>query len=510
MMGLLVVCALVARAQDSYNENLARVAHVVPKFPEGDRSHYGLWAKDHLLDRPVVKPKFESAEDSVRKVRQFMHYCSKAFDYYKTHDALNTVVYGDSALRTGFDNREIYLYMALSYETLGDYERAATYFKAAKRRGFPVAKAAYKEFKKRMKARKEAAKSIKTVTIFKAADETDHYANGVVMASWKEALYCMWQSSPKDEDSDDTRVVYSISKDGGLTWGAPTTLAAPTDEYYCTSGGWLAHGDTLTAFIDIWEKALEPRGGKTCYTRSSDGVKWSALQPVRMIDGSEMNGVLEQDPYRLPDGRIIGAAHFQPGLHVCPIYTDDARGLSGWQRGTFESEDKGKQSRELEPSQYLMPDGTIVMLFRDQNSSFRKLKATSTDRGATWTKAQQTNLFDARTKQCAGNLPDGTAFMVSCPSGSKQRWPLVLQLSNDGINFSQSILLRSGASSDLPERRYEGRYKTIGYSYPKAIVAGDCLYIGYSTNKEDVECTIVPLRQCAQNQVARQAAPSLR
>ena len=29
-----------------------------------------------------------------------------------------------------------------------------------------------------------------------------------------------------------------------------------------------------------------------------------------------------------------------------------------------------------------------------------------------------TDYLDGRTKQCAGNLPDGTAFMVSCPSGS--------------------------------------------------------------------------------------------
>ena len=42
-------------------------------------------------------------------------------------------------------------------------------------------------------------------------------------------------------------------------------------------------------------------------------------------------------------------------------------------------------------------------------------------------------------------------------------------------------------------RRYEGRYKTLGYSYPKATVWHNRLYISYSTNKEDVECTIVPL-----------------
>ncbi len=337
------------------------------------------------------------------------------------------------------------------------------------------------------------AKEVKTVTIFKATELSDHYANGVVLSAFKGKLYCMWQSSPKDEDSDDTRVVYSISRDDGNTWSKPMTLASPSRDYYCTSGGWQVWGDTLIAFIDTWEKGLSPRGGKTCYMTSSDGLKWSKMQPVRMIDGSEMNGVLEQDPYRLPDGRIIGATHFMPGLHVCPVFTDDPRGISGWQKGQFEAEDIGKTSRAIEPSQYLQPDGTIVMLFRDQSSSFYKLVSVSKDRGETWTKTTLTSFPDARTKQCAGNLPDGTSFIVSCPVPAKRRWPLVLHLSGDGKKFGQAILLRSGTPGDLPPRRYDGRYKTLGYSYPKAIVHKGKLYISYSTNKEDVECTIVTI-----------------
>ena len=333
--------------------------------------------------------------------------------------------------------------------------------------------------------------NIRRVIVFSATDDTDHYANGVAMTAFKGALYCMWQSSPKDEDSDDTWVAYSRSTDDGLTWSKPQPLALPSDNDYCTSGGWLVRGDTLTAFIDTWEKGLSPREGRTCYITSTDGQNWSPMQPVMMADGSEMNGVLEQDPYTLPDGRIIGAAHFMPGLHICPVFTDDPIGHGGWQRADFESEDAGKQSREIEPSQYVQPDGTIVMLFRDQKSSFRKLVSVSHDKGKTWSKPQTTNIPDARTKQCAGNLPDGTSYMVCCPANGKQRWPLVLLLSQDGIRFDKAILLRSGKSDNLPPRRYEGRYKTLGYSYPKAFVHKGNLYIGYSTNKEDVEYTMI-------------------
>ena len=61
----------------------------------------------------------------------------------------------------------------------------------------------------------EYAPGIKTVKVFSASDNTNHYNNGVVMASFKNNLYCMWQTSPTDEDSNDTMVVYSISEDKG-------------------------------------------------------------------------------------------------------------------------------------------------------------------------------------------------------------------------------------------------------------------------------------------------------
>ncbi len=335
--------------------------------------------------------------------------------------------------------------------------------------------------------------NVKTVTIFKATEHTDHYANGAVMTAFKGSMYCMWQSSPKDEDSDDTWVAYSTSNDEGMTWSEPQTLAVANDDYYFTSGGWLVRGDTLIAFINTWQKGLEPRGGKANYLMSTDGKVWSQMLPVRMADGNVMEGVLEQDPYTLPDGRIIGASHFMPGLHVCPIYTDDPKGVSGWRKGLFESEDCGKHSREIEPSQYMQPDGTLVMLFRDQKSSFRKLASTSKDRGVSWSKPIVTDFPDARTKQCAGNLPDGTSYMVSCPSNDKSRWPLVLQLSKDGKVFDKTIILRSGSSTDLPQRRYDGKYKTFGYNYPKAMTYNNKLYVSYTINKEDVECTIVTL-----------------
>ena len=333
----------------------------------------------------------------------------------------------------------------------------------------------------------------KTVTIFSPDDETHHYANGVVMTAFKDVLYCMWQSSKTDEDAPETCVMYSQSTDEGVTWTKPELLAAATDSSYCTSGGWISTKDTLTAFINVWPKGMQPIGGNTYYIISTDGETWSHPQPVRMADGQPMLGIIEQDPYPTFDGWIVGAAHFQPGLHVAPIYTDDPTGRSGWHRAHMKIHDRGKQSQELEPSLYQQRDGTLTMVFRDQNSSYRKMASMSHDRGETWTEPVITNIPDARVKQSAGNLPDGTAYLVGNPTGAKCRYPLVALFSDDGIRFDKAILLRAG-SSDLQPQRYPGKAKTLGYNYPKSMVYNGKLYVAYATNKEDVECTIINIK----------------
>ncbi|MGC4092950.1 MAG: exo-alpha-sialidase [Polyangiaceae bacterium] len=335
-----------------------------------------------------------------------------------------------------------------------------------------------------------AASDTETILIHGLSEGGDHYVNGVVLTWFKGFLYAQWQSSTVDEDSADTWVAYSRSSDG-KHWSTPLALARGENGPR-TTGGWWVSGDRLVAYINVWPSGLSPKGGNTEYVTSENGLDWSAPKPVLMADGSPLTGVLEQDPRALPNGRIVGAAHFQPGLRVAPCYTDDASGTAGWQRAPFPNlAHPGDTTRELEPSWYLRADSAVVMLFRDQNSSFRKLASISRDRGATWSAPIVSDMPDARTKQSAGNLPDGSAYLVGNPVNEKRRSPLVVTLSRDGRSFDKAFLLRAG--SEVPPRRYEGKAKTIGYNYPKSIVAGAYLYVSYATNKELVELTRVPL-----------------
>ncbi|MGC4093204.1 MAG: exo-alpha-sialidase [Polyangiaceae bacterium] len=340
-----------------------------------------------------------------------------------------------------------------------------------------------------------AATGLETFTIFRPTDQSDHYSNGVVLTSFKGMLYAQWQSSATDEDSADTWTAYARSSDG-KTWSAPIKLAAASSDRHRTSGGWWVSGDTLVAYVNVWPTSLSPRGGYVEYMTSTDGVAWSAAKAVTMSDGSALLGVFEQDPHALPDGRIINAAHFQPGLLVAPCYTDNASGVAGWKRAPFTSLAATTTTREMEPSWYLRSDGAVVMVFRDQETTYRKLASVSADRGATWTTPVLTDMPDSRAKQSAGNLPSGVAYFVSNPVTNKTRAPLAVTISRDGRLFDRAFTLRKGGS-DLQAQRYTGTSKGLGYSYPKSMVANGYLYVGYATNKEDVQLTRVPLTSLA-------------
>lgn len=336
----------------------------------------------------------------------------------------------------------------------------------------------------------QRAQGTETFTIYSASDTTDHYANGAVMAAYRDRLYCMWQSSAKDEDSDDTWVAYSTSADEGKTWSRPLRLSPIITGCHSTSGGWVQSEERLVAYLNVWRHDTIPQTCHTYFVETTDGITWSQPQEVTWQDGTPIEGIMEQDPHRLDSGRLIGAVHLMPGMTLCPIYTDDTTGRTGWHKGDFPATPNGKQSAELEPSFFLQRDSTLIMTMRDQRSSHRIPAAQSHDRGETWSNACVTNIPDSRAKQCAGNLPDGTAYIVNNPIQEKKpRVPLVITLSNDGRSFNRAYLLRSGSSDDLSPQRYVGKYKTIGYSYPKAMLHDGYLYIAYSMNKEVVQYT---------------------
>lgn len=372
----------------------------------------------------------------------------------------------------------------------------------------------------------------------------DKFANGAVITYFNGYYYCMWQSSNEGEDSQDTWVAYSRSADG-ITWETPKKLVSDdtSNNVINTSGGWYVDktNNKLIGYINNWtvsgwsdtdvkyygntttgKKIGDKQSLKTCYVSTTDGVTWTSPADVKMSDGSTLNGIFEQDPYVTSSGRIINAAHFTSSLVPCPIYTDNVDGVTGWKKATtFDINGSGG----MEPSVYQKTDGTTVMEFR--TGSYYKYASASTDNGVTWTAVEATNVPDAHTKQSAGNLPDGTSYLVGTPKNVKSadvtdsnterllRKPLAILLSKDGTTFDTGYCLRtsddnggknaSGTYDGIDAaggHAYAGLYKRPGYHYTKSMVANGYLWIAYATNKETVQVTRVPLSDISLNTVS--------
>lgn len=371
----------------------------------------------------------------------------------------------------------------------------------------------------------------------------DKFANGAVITYFNGYYYCMWQSSNEGEDSQDTWVAYSRSADG-ITWETPKVLVSDdtSNNVINTSGGWYVDktNNKLIGYINNWtvsgwsdtdvnyygntttgKKIGDKQSLKTCYVSTTDGVTWTSPAEVKMSDGSTLDGIFEQDPYVTSSGRIINAAHFTSSLVPCPIYTDNVDGVTGWKKATtFDINGSGG----MEPSVYQKTDGTTVMEFR--TGSYCKYASASTDNGVTWTAVEATNVPDAHTKQSAGNLPDGTSYLVGTPKNVKSadvtdsnterllRKPLAILLSKDGTTFDTGYCLRtsddnggknaSGTYDGIDAaggHAYSGLYKRPGYHYTKSMVANGYLWISYATNKETVQVTRIPLSDISLNTV---------
>jgi hypothetical protein len=347
----------------------------------------------------------------------------------------------------------------------------------------------------------ERAPGSETFTVFAPTAATDRFSNGVVLIPFKGRLYAQWQSSARDEDSADTWVAYSVSDDG-RTWRAPRTLAPAGDgKLMRSSGGWQTDGEVLVAYANVWPDGFQSgAGGYAEYRVSRDGETWSAPRRVMGADGRPVEGVIEQDPHRI-NGRVLTAFHLRPGMIAKPFFTDDPLGVTGWTQGemtnlprdTASAVDPHERrlSREIEPSLFRRADGCVVMVFRDEELSFRQLASLSCDRGVTWTTPALTAMPDSRAKQSAGNLPGGAAYLVNAPNGDRSRIPLAVTVGPDGRLFDRAWQLRGKA--DLQPLRFEGKYKRPGYHYPKSVTWNGWLYVGYAANKEDVQVTRVPL-----------------
>ena len=138
---------------------------------------------------------------------------------------------------------------------------------------------------------------------------------------------------------------------------------------------------------------------------------------------------------------------------------------------------------------YHLPDGRVVGLWK------YALTAISTDNGKTWpTNASRAPRFVTSNAKIWGQrTSDGKYATIYNPS--EFRWPLGLSVSDDGLNYTNLLLV----NGEIPTMRYGGNYKSYGPQYTRGIEEGNGmppdgkLWVTYSMNKEDIWVSSIPV-----------------
>ncbi|MCH7687807.1 MAG: exo-alpha-sialidase [Planctomycetes bacterium] len=328
--------------------------------------------------------------------------------------------------------------------------------------------------------------------LYRATGDSYKFCHQQNLAVWQGKLFLMWSNGITHEDHNGQRILYCDTPDG-VKWSQPAVLTEDHDgpgPLACVSAGWHDAGDTLVAYYTaIMEKrpGIDERNALFSLT-SKDGKTWS--KPTKLAQGFFIEG-----PRPLPSGRLLMNGQWadrQPRLR----FTDSTDGVSGWKDGKIPR--VGNVFTFPEPSWFVRADGTIVMIFRTKSGDPWIYAGVSKDNGESWSKPVKTNFPDATARAFAGNLPDGTAFIISNPSrvpnkthpSIGRRNPLTIALSNDGVLFDRAFVIRSEETS----MRFKGINKLDGWQYPTAVVWKDHLYVAYSINKEDEGVTRIALR----------------
>ncbi len=161
LTALLIIVASTALAQETHYHRGLRMQDT--DYGLTQEPHFNgsgmFWSRTRNVDDVAIESQTPEQKEALR--REFLRLCNLAYEAFEQHNALRTIIYGDSALHTRFHTPDLYFFMAVSFEQLGSYEEADWAYRKALGAGYQNALTIYNDFKERQKQRKIAEKAKK-------------------------------------------------------------------------------------------------------------------------------------------------------------------------------------------------------------------------------------------------------------------------------------------------------------------------------------------------------------
>jgi hypothetical protein len=328
--------------------------------------------------------------------------------------------------------------------------------------------------------------------LYTGTRETGSYNHQSQLVKFKGRYYFAFSNGLVDEANDGQRIAVCSSPDGCQWSDAATVISAEKGTGVVHNSVALLAAKDAMYLVDWREEAISDTKAvgmrrivaekdRLDILSSTDGLDWQCV-------GSLENGVkvIYEAPRLTADGRLLcvcGMASGQPAVLL-------------WAGSDFLETPKiipqpqpyGSVFWHGEGSWYQTDEGRIVMFWRDEGASCRVWVHWSDDGGETWTPPAVSDIPDSMSRMYAGRLTDGRYYLCNNAFPTLlDRRHLMLLLSDDGSTFNKVYIL----VDDPTSQRLKGLLKTDGYQYPCCVTDGDKLFIGYSVNKEDIECGIV-------------------
>jgi hypothetical protein len=313
-------------------------------------------------------------------------------------------------------------------------------------------------------------------------------------------FWAMWSDGPGVEDKVGQVVKFATSPDG-VRWSEPKLLtpyppgAEPGSPLYGerTSKGlrWISRGFWQREGELLALASLDEAGGFFGKSLALHAFRWEQ-KDRRWVDLGVIldNAINNFPPLRLPDGDwIMSRRRYNYYNRGVDFVVGGATALDAWE--SFPVLGSASELKAEEPDFWILPDGNLCALFRDNKKQGFLYRSFSTDSGRTWSLPVRTNFPDATSKFRGLRLADGRYVLVSNANPAR-RDPLVISVSRDGLVFDQMGWLAGGRQVD----------------YPHVIEHAGQLLVAFAGRKASVEVLKFPLAELGRLQpVSRKGRP---